>query len=74
MFILYTSLYVQWTAEFDGVENSIINGMQARYYIPIALMMCFIPTKKSKINLDFMWYGIVLVNYIVLMNIVILVF
>ena len=74
VFVLYTSLYVQWTAEFDGVENSIINGMQARYYIPIALMMCFIPTKKSKINLDFMWYGIVLVNYIVLMNIVILVF
>lgn len=36
--LIYTSLYVQWTP----VQNSVIKGVQARYFLPILMLMAII--------------------------------
>lgn len=41
--LIFTSEYVQWTAVAEGV----IDGIQGRYFIPIALMICIVIENKS---------------------------
>ena len=40
--LIFTSEYVQWTV----VAEDVIDGIQGRYFIPIALMICIMVENK----------------------------
>jgi predicted membrane protein len=46
--LIFTSLYVQW----NPVGNSMINGVQGRYFMPVALMGILLIGNKVKFDLN----------------------
>lgn len=72
IFIIHTSLYVQWTAnnENEGIGNKLVIGVQGRYFIPIAVLSIFINSKKSiKVNKNDLWSLVILINFGILLKI-----
>lgn len=70
--ILYTSLYIQYTAKYYGIGNTRIYGVQPRYFIPIVAMLPIIPLKKKDIiEKKFLWLGVLLIDFIFILNIIV---
>lgn len=69
--IIFTSLYLQWTATHFGVGAQTIYGVQGRYFFPLVALCIIINTKKAyKIDSDYLWTGVILINIIVICRII----
>lgn len=70
VFIIITSLYVQWTATKKGIGHPYVDGVQGRYFIPLAVLAIFIKSKPiSKLNKDFLWSSVLLINLGIMLKI-----
>lgn len=71
VFILFTSLYIQWTGTNYGIGIDFIYGIQGRYFIPLASLLIFVNcTKKINVNKNYLWTLVILINYIVTLKII----
>ena len=71
IFILFTSLYIQWTGTNYGIGIDFIYGIQGRYFIPLASLLIFVNcTKIINVNKNYLWTLIILINYIVTLKII----
>lgn len=63
--IIYTSLYIQFTATHYGIGFPYVVGVQLRYIIPMVAMLILVNNKK-KLELDrnYLWYGVIFLNEI----------
>ena len=76
IFIITTSLYLQWTADTIGIGTPTIGGLQPRYWIPVMLMfLVCLPSKKDTLNIDknIPYYISLLINITILFRVMILV-
>ena len=72
VFILYTSLYIQYTAKFYGVGADYIYGVQIRYMIPLVAILSIISNKKElPVNRKYLWIGAIFIDFIFLLNVII---
>jgi uncharacterized membrane protein len=70
VFIIFTSLYVQWTATNFGIGVNCIYGIQGRYFTPIVFLLVLTKgVKKLKFDDTFLWIGTVLLNYYTMLSI-----
>ena len=73
--IIFLSLYLQWTATKYKIAYKYIEGVQGRYFIPIAALLIFINKKiKFDIDKDLLWTGVILINFIIVLKIMIMFF
>lgn len=72
IFIIFTSLYLQWTATMYSVGYELIKGVQGRYFFPLVSLLVLIPTKGIK-NVDkkYLWNGVIIINFIILLKILV---
>lgn len=70
IFIIHTSLYVQWTATNIGIGYPYVIGVQGRYFIPLAVLAIFIKSKPiTKLNKDYLWSSVLLINFVIILKI-----
>lgn len=71
--VIFTSLYLQWTAMKYGIGNDFIMGVQGRYFFPIVALLILLNPKKYYVNIkkNYLWKGVIMINFIVLLKIII---
>ncbi len=73
IFIIFTSLYLQWTATMYGVGSNLIYGVQGRYFFPIVALLALINTKGDvNLNKKYLWNGVIIINFIILLKILVI--
>lgn len=73
IFTIFTSLYLQWTAVEWGVGNDLIWGVQGRYFFPVVALFALINSRENKeINKNYLWNGVIIINYIILLQILLI--
>jgi len=70
--IIFTSLYLQWTATNYGVGYEAICGVQGRYFIPIVALFILANTNATyNFDRNNLWTGVLLINIIIICKIII---
>lgn len=63
--LISTAIYIQCTAQYYSIGNSIIEGIQGRYFIPIIMLVPFIfQFKNIKLNSKSLYTSSLMINLI----------
>ena len=70
--IIFTSLYLQWTATNYGIGANQVYGVQGRYFTPIVALFILANTKNDyKFDKKYLWTSVLLINIIIIFKIII---
>lgn len=73
IFIIFTSLYLQWTATMYSVGCNLIYGVQGRYFFPVVALLSLVNNKiNAKLNTKYLWNGVVIIDFIILLKILVM--
>jgi uncharacterized membrane protein len=73
--LISTAIYIQCTANFIGINNSIIEVLQGRYFVPLVLCMLFFDNGIIKLNFsdknNTIIKSVLMINYFVLLQMIV---